>query len=96
MARTTTPAPRPSRVSVLGGGGAAYEVFDVVSHEGPKMMVKSPLLFEIGEVLRLRVERDGEVSELKVRVSAHAGKGEDVLTEITVVETQPVRRMVSG
>jgi hypothetical protein len=94
--RQVTPAPRPTRVSVLGGNGATYEPFEVVTFEGAKLVVRGPLLFEVGENLRLKVERDGNVSEVKVRISAHAGSGEDVLTELTVLETQPVKRLISG
>jgi len=96
MARSPTPPLRPTRVSVLGGNGASYEMFDIVSYEGETLMVKGPLLFEVGETLRLKLERDGNVSELRARVAAHAGAGEDVLTEIRVVDTVPVKRLVSG
>ena len=55
MARSPTPIPRPSRVSVLGGNGASYEVFDVVSHDDNKLVVKGPLLFEVkGNAPRVR------------------------------------------
>jgi hypothetical protein len=87
---------RPTRVTVMGTNGTTYDVFEVVSYEGNKLVVKGPLLFEIGETLRLKVERDGNVSELKVKVTAHTGSGDDVQTAITVVETQPVRKLISG
>jgi hypothetical protein len=100
MSRTPTPTSRPTRVSVLGGNGASYEMFDIVSYEGETLVVKGPLLFEVGETLRLKLERDGNVSELRVRVAAHAGTGlgddGDVMTEIRVVDSQPVKRLVSG
>ena len=96
MTRTPTPVPRPTRVSVLGGNGTTYDVFEVVSYEANKLLVRAPLLFEVGEQLRLKVERDGNITELKVRVDSHTGTGDDVVTVITVVESQAVRRMVSG
>jgi hypothetical protein len=89
-------SPRPTRVRVLGGNGTAYDVFEVVSYEGNKLVVKGPLLFEVGETLRLQTERDGNVNELVVRVDAHRGAGDEVQTAITVVETQPVRKLISG
>ena len=87
---------RPTRVTVLGGNGTAYDVFEVLSYEGNKLVVKGPLLFEIGEKLRLKVEADGNITELVVRVDAHTGTGDEVQTAITVIDTHPVRRMISG
>jgi hypothetical protein len=84
------------RVCALGADGTSYDVFDLVTYDDSKLVVRGPLMFEVGEVLRLKVERDGNVSELKVRVDSHTGSGDDVLTAITVVETLPVKRMVSG
>lgn len=96
MTRPSERLPRPARVTLLGPNGSTYDVFEVVSFEGNKLVVKGPLLFEVGETLRLRVERDGNISELAVRIDAHTGAGDDLQTSITVVETQPVKRMVSG
>jgi len=87
---------RPTRVTVLGANGTTYDVFEVVSYEGNKLVVTGPLLFEVGETLRLKVERDGNITELKVKITGHTGSGDAVQTAITVVETQPVKRLVSG
>ena len=95
MTRPSERTPRPPRVTLLSNG-TTYDVFDVVSYEGNKLVVRGTLLFEIGETLRLKVERDGNISELMVRIDAHSGAGEEVQTSITVVEVQPVKRMVSG
>jgi hypothetical protein len=96
MTRPTERTSRPPRVTLLGSNGTTYDVFDVVSYEGNKLVVKGPLLFEVGETLRLKVERDGNISELMVRIDAHTGAGEELQTSITVVEVQPVKRMISG
>ena len=96
MTRPSERFPRQTRVTLLGANGTTYDVFEVVSYEGNKLVVTGPLLFEIGETLRLKVERDGNISELMVRIDAHTGAGDEVQTSITVVEVQPVKRMVSG
>jgi|SRR5688572_15866066 hypothetical protein len=96
MTRPSERTPRQPRVMLLGANGTTYDVFEVVSYEGNKLVVKGPLLFEIGETLRLKLERDGNISELMVRIDAHTGTGDEVHTSITVVEVQPVKRMVSG
>lgn len=96
MARSATPVPRVVRATVLGSAGTSYEVFDVVRYEAGKLVVRGPLLFEVGETLRIRLERDGDVNEVRARIAAHAGTGEDLVTEITILETQPLRRMISG
>lgn len=87
---------RQTRVTVLGANGSTYDVFEVVSYEGNKLVVSGPLLFEVGETLRLQVERDGNITELKVKITAHTGAGDAVQSALTVVETQPVKKLISG
>ena len=73
------------RITVLGGNGTSYDVFEVVSFDDGKLTVRGPLLFEVGEQLRLKLERDGTVKEVAARVEAHAITGDDVVTRIAVV-----------
>jgi hypothetical protein len=73
------------RITVLGGNGTSYDVFEVVSFDERQLMVRGPLLFEVGEQLRLKLERDGTVQEVAARVEAHAIDGADVVTRIAVV-----------
>jgi hypothetical protein len=62
------------------------------------VVVRGSLLFEVGEQLRLRIDRDGDVTEIRGRVELHVTpNGEpEMQTEIAVIEVVPVRKLVSG
>jgi hypothetical protein len=63
-------------------GAAAHDVFEVVELVGDVARVRSPLWFEIGEELRVRVERDGVVAERTARIRAHVGPADARVTEL--------------
>jgi hypothetical protein len=65
--------------------GQTHDVFDVVEIVDSVVRARSPYLFEIGEELRLRIERDGKTDEVTARVRAHVG-GEDKITELELLE----------
>jgi hypothetical protein len=72
------------RVIVLADGGAdEYAVFDALSVAGGVARVRSPLLFEVGEELVVRVEEDGKPPlHATARVRAHV----DGVTELELVD----------
>ena len=67
-------------------GDAAHEVFEVVGHAGTVIQVRSPLLFEVGEELAVRIEHAGRVADATVRVRAHVGLAEAQVTELEVTD----------
>jgi hypothetical protein len=85
-------------VRVLGDAGASYDVFDLVSFDDKRVVVRGSLLFEVGEQLHLRIDRAGEVTEVRGRVEQHvAPNGEPGMqTEIAVLEVVPVRKLITG
>ncbi|MBA3499590.1 MAG: hypothetical protein M4D80_40105 [Myxococcota bacterium] len=76
--------------------GKPYDLFDVLEIEGELARVRSPFLFEIGEELSVRIERDGEVFEAQARVRGHVGPAEMRITELELSEQTAPRRMVTG
>ena len=70
-----------SRVLLLEAG-SAHDVFEVIAVEDGLIRVRTAFLFEVGEELKLSVERDGTTSEQQVRVRAHVDGG---VTELEVV-----------
>jgi hypothetical protein len=86
------------RVLVLDGS-RSHDVFDVLSFgdEAPSIIrVRSPFLFEIGEVLALRIERGESVSDARARVRAHTGPDDARITELEVTQHGEPRPMVTG
>ena len=61
--------------------GSACDVFDVVAVDDQLVRVRTAFLFEIGEELKLSIERDGKTTEAQARVRAHATDG---VTELEV------------
>jgi hypothetical protein len=76
------------RVQVLAGGeaGAVLDVFEVVGHAGAVIRVRSPLLFEIGEDLQVRIEHAGRIIDAAVRVRGHVGPPEARVSELEVTD----------
>jgi hypothetical protein len=66
----------------------AIDVFEVVELVGDIVRVRSAYLFEIGEELVLRIERDGAVTDTRARVRAHVGAANDKVTELDLGETR--------
>jgi hypothetical protein len=70
------------RVLVLDNG-AWHDVFDVLEVNEHLIRARSPFLFEIGEELKVRIERGGDsATELRARVRGHAGPDDDRVTEL--------------
>ena len=61
--------------------GSTHDVFDVVAVDDLLVRVRTAFLFEIGEELKLSIERDGKATEAQARVRAHATDG---ITELEV------------
>jgi len=76
--------------------GKPYDLFDVLEIVDNIARVRSPFLFEIGEELSVRIERDGHVHEAQATVRAHVGPAEMRITELELSEQTPPRRMVTG
>lgn len=63
-------------------GAEAHDVFEVLGITDGIARVRSPLMFEIGEELTVRVERDGATTEMVARVRAHIGLPDARITEL--------------
>lgn len=66
--------------------GQVHDVFDVVEITDTLVRARTPYLFEIGEEMKLRIERDGATTEVLARVRGHVGK-DDRITELELGET---------
>jgi hypothetical protein len=77
----------PGRVLVIDGD-RAHDVFDVLGIAGGIARVRSALLFEIGEQLAVRIERDGVVTETTARVRGHLGPADAQITELELAVTK--------
>ncbi len=73
------------RVLVIDGD-RAHDVFDVLGIADGIARVRSPLLFEIGEELSVRIEQDGTVTETTVRVRSHLGPADARITELELLD----------
>jgi hypothetical protein len=76
------------RVLVLDGE-RVHDVFVVLGITEGVVRVRSPLLFEIGEELAVRVEQDGTTSEGIARVRAHVGTADARVTELVLGPSRP-------
>jgi hypothetical protein len=72
-----------SRVAVLDGD-RMLDIFDVQSIDATLIRVRTPLLFEIGEELTLRIV-DGATRDVFVRVRAHVGPHDARVTELEIL-----------
>ena len=72
------------------------DVFEVVELTDSLVKARSPFLFEIGEQVKLRIEKDGTVHEAVARVRAHVGPGDDKVTELEISSRGSARTMVTG
>ena len=74
------------RVLVIDGD-RSHDVFDVLGIANGIARVRSPLLFEIGEELTVRIEQDGAVTETIVRVRGHiVGPADERITELELLD----------
>lgn len=67
---------------LLVDDGTARDVFELIELGDPIVQARSPFLFEVGEELKLRIERDGTSREVSVRVRSHRTDG---VTELEIV-----------
>jgi hypothetical protein len=68
-------------------GDQTHDVFEVLGIVDGVARVRSPLLFEVGEELSVRLEQDGASQQLTARVRAHVGPPDARVTEL-VLETR--------
>ena len=73
------------RVLVIDGN-RSHDVFDVLGIADGIARVRSPLLFEVGEELTVRIEQDGVVTETTVRVRGHIGPADSRITELELLD----------
>ena len=66
--------------------GQLHDVFDVVEITDTLVRARTPYLFEIGEEMKLRIERDGASTDVIARVRGHVGK-DDRITELELAES---------
>ena len=73
------------RVLVIDGD-RSHDVFDVLGIADGIARVRSPLLFEVGEELTVRIEQDGAVTETTARVRGHIGPADSRITELELLD----------
>jgi NADP-dependent 3-hydroxy acid dehydrogenase YdfG len=76
------------RVLLVEGSGV-HDIFEVVELTDTLARVRSPYLFEIGEELKVKVERNSVSREHVARVVAHAAQG-PADAKVTELELTPV------
>jgi hypothetical protein len=84
-ARSEASAPR---VLVRDEGGD-HDVFEVLGFTDNIIRVRSPYLFELGEELAVRVDRDGQSTDTTVKVRAHVGPSDSRITELELLSPEP-------
>lgn len=75
-----------SQVVLVLDGTTPHDVFELVGIDGEIARVRSPLWFEIGEELAIRIEEDGKVRDTTARVRAHVGPADAKVTELELLE----------
>jgi hypothetical protein len=75
------------RVELLDDG-KPVDVFEVLELTDGLARVRSPFLFELGEELPVRLEREGKTSDAIARVRAHVGDSDARVTELEL-EPEP-------
>ena len=78
-----------SAVIVVSEGPTDAAVFDVIELVDDCLRVRTPLLFEIGETLHLRIQHAGRQFDADARVRAHTGPVDEPITEIEIVARSP-------
>ena len=65
-------------------GDQTHDVFEVLGIVDGIARVRSPLLFEVGEELAVRLDQDGTTKNLTARVRAHVGPADARVTELVL------------
>ncbi len=78
---------------LLVEAGEPSDIFDVVELTETTLLARSPFLFEIGEELKLRIERAGSISDATARIKNHRADG---VSELELLDQSEPRRVVSG
>ena len=89
QAEGVEPANGLPTVAIVGDGpldGKLFAAFIVVHEAADALHVRAPLLLEIGEELRLRVDRAGAVTDVRVRVESHRRDAAGIITELAIIE----------
>jgi hypothetical protein len=73
------------RVVYAVDGDKTLDIFDVQSVDADVIRVRTPLLFEIGEELALRIVDGGSTRDAFVRVRAHVGPADARVTELEIL-----------
>ena len=71
---------------LLVDAGQAVDVFELVELTEGLVRVRTAFLFELGEELQLRIERDGSAVDVPAQVRAHVGTDADRVTELELGE----------
>lgn len=66
-------------------GERTHEVFVIIAITDQIVRARSPLLFEVGEELALRIEQNGTTTDVRARVRAHVGPPDARETELEIL-----------
>ncbi|MDB4954621.1 MAG: hypothetical protein JWO36_2190 [Myxococcales bacterium] len=77
------------RVTLIDDG-KSHDVFEVLAVTESLVRMRSAFLFEVGEEINVRIERDGRVSELGARVRAHVTDPGGQITELELFDQAAV------
>lgn len=69
-------------VLLVVDGDQSHDVFEVLGIVDGVARVRSPLLFEVGEELAVRLEQDGTSTSWTARVRGHVGPADARVTEL--------------
>jgi hypothetical protein len=62
--------------------GKLHDVFEVLDVSDTVVRMRSPFLFEVGEEMKVRIERNGTSSVAVARVRAHVSDAAGKITEL--------------
>ena len=89
MGSPPAPSEAPAVRVLVQGHGTWHDVFEVVDATDQLVRARSTYLFEIGETLNVRIERNGTVTEACARVRAHTGPDDARVTELELTVKGP-------
>jgi hypothetical protein len=71
---------------VVVEGGTTHDVFEVLDERDGVVYARSAFLFEIGEEIKVQLERDGAIVDAIVRVRGHVDRDGAKISELELVE----------